>query len=661
MKKLIAFSLFPIVFLLFISMISAGCGGGDSLPYNVNPSAPQNISPSPVIENFHDPFVLPEVDSELAEHISGEVVIKYKEGKDPEKIAKSVNGNVLETFLIGTGHYARIETSLGIVETIKTLSLRDDVVYGEPNYTCQLYMIPDDPYYSNQYGPQICGAEAGWDITTGSSSVIIAIVDTGVNGLHKEFEGKMVTGYNTTSSTLLTGYENSDHLGHGTHVAGIAGASGNNSTGIAGLAWGCKIMPLKIYDATLPGGDDVNAARAVTWATEHGADVINLSLGSHGYLQVLQDAINYALEEGVVVVAAMGNDENQAIYNYPAGFPGVIAVGAINGRDELAYFSTTGEYMSVGAPGDDIYSTSKDGGYIYKHGTSMASPFVTGVCALILSTHPGLTPQEVRSQLELTATDIGSPGFDRETGWGKPDIEKAVGPLQTNKYGIVKIITTPVRPNMTVVIYDASGNIAGTTKTDENGNGYFFYINNGNSYIARIYDYISGEIKNSNPFNVTAGNTVSVVISGLTPPPLLVENFEGFFPPADWRDVSPDGIWQKEGVNNNYTGGTGSCAATYGNIRSEIYSPTITLPAGGNPYLTFKHYFKIDNQNEWAFLWLHDGTTWNTLKTWNLNDEGTINIDLSSYCGKNITLSWEYVADGTSYGYWQIDDVYICP
>lgn len=495
-------------FMLIIMLyIFPGCGGNNSNPANISSNSNNDTNNSQT--------ELPAQDAELKEHVPSEIIVHYQSSYNPDTIAENISGRVLETFSIDEKKYARIEipNDQSIVDSIKSFEAKDDngVIYAEPNYIYHTFIVPNDTYYSSyQYAPQNCNAEAGWNTQQGANTVIIAIVDTGVNGIHPEFSGKMVAGYDYVNNRALTGGENSDDNGHGTHVSGIAAATGNNAIGIAGVAWGCKIMPLKVLNSA-GSGSEAAIVNGMTWAKNNGAKVINLSLGGPGYAQVITDAIQAALAANVIVVAAMGNDYHAAI-QYPAASQGAIGVGAINGQNAVTDYSTRGDHICISAPGDNVYSTSFSGAYEYKSGTSMATPFISGVCALILSQYGAISPEQVRSQLELTATDLDAAGWDRNTGWGKPNIQAAMGGLQANKYGRVAVSTDPVRAGLSVVVYDNGGNYIGTTKTNAAGVAYFYYINEANNYTAKAY---YNATTRQVTFNVTAGATTNTTINNL--------------------------------------------------------------------------------------------------------------------------------------------------
>jgi len=495
MKKII-FSI------LFLSFIISGCGG-NQVTQVINTQT-ENIG------NFSDPLSLPESDDKLPPHEDNMIIVHYRDRI--YDISEKTGGTVINTFSIGDKKYGKIKLPAGssIVNTVRTID--KDVIYAEPVYTYTPDMVPDDFYYNYQYAPQICSAQEAWDITTGSEDITIAILDTGVNGTHCEFTGKMVTGFNAVTGEEFDGRINSDVMGHGTHVAGIAAATGNNGTGIAGVAWKCRIMPVVMAEGNEDIPNDV-LLRAIVWATEHGARVINMSFSDkNGYSLSLTDAINYAMERNVVLVSSMGNT-HRAMVRYPAACQGIIAVGAVDGRKQGASFSTGGNHISISAPGVDIFSTAKDGHYVSMSGTSMSAPFVTGVCALLASFHKGITPEEIRSQIELTAEDTGEPGWDRDTGWGNINVKDALGPLRENKYGRVKVYLKTVSGepvvNNTVLLYSGE-NMTGFTKSDKDGLASFYYVNRGSNYRALSFDSKPGKTRYSGYFDVNYSSTVTV-------------------------------------------------------------------------------------------------------------------------------------------------------
>lgn len=308
---------------------------------------------------------------------------------------------------------------------------RPGVNYAEPNYEISLLdTIPNDGDYGYQYYLNNIRAPQGWDYTTGSPAVIIAVLDTGVDLTHPELASKLISGYDFVQKDAIP----QDEHGHGTHVAGIAAAVTNNGAGIAGIAWGSEIMPLRVLDAQ-GNGSYANAAEAIRYAADHGARIINMSIGGSKYSEVLESAVIYAAEMGVILVAATGNSGASTVL-FPAAFAPVVAVGATDSANEKANFSNSGGAIDVVAPGVSIFSTYPGGQYRFSSGTSMATPMVAGFAALLASL-PGMdTSMEIIEVMKTTALDLGPKGFDASYGWGLiqigPGVLKALGQLPTN-------------------------------------------------------------------------------------------------------------------------------------------------------------------------------------------------------------------------------------
>jgi subtilisin family serine protease len=262
-------------------------------------------------------------------------------------------------------------------------------------------------------------------VVTGTAGVWIAIVDTGVDYTHPDL----------VSSRLWLGWDfvNSDNNpmddhGHGTHVAGIAGANTNNGQGVAGVCWGCGLLAVKVLGADGSGltswvADGIQYA--AYWGAAFGKrTVINLSLGSPYPSSVLADAVAYAQGQGALIVAAAGNNGLDQLF-YPAAYPGVIGVAATDSSDQRASFSNSGSHVDIAAPGVSILST-KWSWYYYKSGTSMATPHVAGVAGLVWSARPALTASQVCGALLRTAMDLGTSGRDDIYGYGRLNAEAAV-------------------------------------------------------------------------------------------------------------------------------------------------------------------------------------------------------------------------------------------
>ncbi len=285
--------------------------------------------------------------------------------------------------------------------------------------------VPNDPYYPRQWGPEAMSLPYAWDFTTGSSSVIVAVIDTGVQINHPDLAGHITAGYDFYNRTTYV----RDINGHGTHVAGIIGAVTNNGVGMAGINWNVRIMPLKVTDDSGSGYLDLSMIiEALRYAADHGANVVNMSFqigdAYTGEDVFMDQAIEYAYNKGVTMVAAAGNDGEPWVA-YPARDPRVIAVGAVGPDLARATWSNYGSEVDVVAPGADILSTWPTNSFANASGTSMATPHVAGLAALMIAS--GVRgPAAVAKALHETAMDLGSPGQDSEYGWGLVNAHAAV-------------------------------------------------------------------------------------------------------------------------------------------------------------------------------------------------------------------------------------------
>jgi len=303
---------------------------------------------------------------------------------------------------------------------------------------------PDDSLYAtNQHDLDVIGMPAAWQLTTGSTSVVVAILDTGYEYAHPDLAAiPTVWPRNTRNDTKTV----TDGYGHGTHVAGTIAAQTNNGIGVAGIAPGVTIMPVKVMDSNGYGYWS-DFLEGVDWARIHGADVINLSLG--GTLTMSQAAawqpvFDAAYEAGVLVVAAAGNNNRNEPF-YPASFHHVISVAATTNSDAKASFSNFGPAVDIAAPGSSITSTYVGSTYRSMSGTSMATPHVVGLAALVRSYHPEFTVDEVEAAIELTAVDLGAPGRDDYFGNGRIQADQALAWVPPDVIAPVAALTAPLQ------------------------------------------------------------------------------------------------------------------------------------------------------------------------------------------------------------------------
>jgi thermitase len=390
----------------------------------------------------------------------GQFIVKYKKGVSKisvEDKVKKKNGKIKKRNNRLNVDVVQVAQNLE-ESTYNELKNDPSVAYIEADHIAFLTYSPNDPSFKDQWGfnnTQQSGGTAdadidapeAWDKTKGSSSVKIAVIDSGVDKSHLELRNKIVAEKNFVDAGGIE-----DGNGHGTHVAGIIAAATNNGQGVAGTCPECRLMIAKVLDSSGRAGQSYysDLIEAITWAADNGANVINMSLVGDLDSPALKEAVDYAVGKNVIVVAGAGNcgdnnfgnnfctRQNQPLY--PAAYSNVIAVGATDKSDKRASFSNYGSYVDVAAPGVEILSTARGGGYVKMSGTSMASPVVAGTVGLILSA--GISPGQARSALENNADRVSGSGSD----WSKGRINAAAavgstnngGPNPTNGSGTVK-------------------------------------------------------------------------------------------------------------------------------------------------------------------------------------------------------------------------------
>jgi serine protease len=394
--------------------------------------------------------------AEAAEYVPGEVVVGHKDGT-----------------------VARVDTETGqsVGEAIEKLRRHPKVAYAVPNYVAHAAQFtPDDPFLRKQWnfiGDYGIGMSEAWSLAAaagapGGRGATVAVIDSGVA---YENHGEFRRDPDLHRATFVHPWDfvgrdahPNDRYGHGTHVAGTIAQATNNAFGVAGAAYGAKIMPLKVLDA-FGEGDSLKIARAIRFAAKHGADVINLSLEFNhrvvaSEIPEIISALRYAHSRGAVIVAAAGNYKYpwQRRVAYPARAGDVIAVGATTRHGCRAQYSSYGEDLDVVAPGggvDSAPATTQErllcrpetpGSWIFQEtflgnsvrrfglppsyeGTSMASPHVSAIAALLIATHrlgEHPTPEAVEERIEQTARDLGRPGYDARYGWGLVDAAAAL-------------------------------------------------------------------------------------------------------------------------------------------------------------------------------------------------------------------------------------------
>lgn len=271
----------------------------------------------------------------------------------------------------------------------------------------------NDPWAPGQWAITDLDYDGLANLTTGAGRTV-AVVDTGVDAAHPDLAGNLLPGQSFVPGSPAPVDDN----GHGTHVSGIIAARRNNGIGTVGIAPNAKILPVKVLDAS-GSGTTSGVVNGILWAAGRNVDAINLSLGSTEDDDVLRTAVQYAVNRGTAVVAAVGNDRTSGSpVMFPAAYSEVIAVSAVNYYGDIASFSSVGSYVDVAAPGEDIVSSWPGGGVQYASGTSMAAPHVAGLIADLRALKPNATVAQLKSALENTALDRGDWGFDTDHGHG---------------------------------------------------------------------------------------------------------------------------------------------------------------------------------------------------------------------------------------------------
>ncbi|HQC15789.1 S8 family peptidase [Mesotoga prima] len=374
------------------------------------------------------------------------VIIGFS-GLPDKTLVKAFGGEVYAEFGFIKALSAKIP-----VEAIDGLLRNPHVVYVEPNI--QLHALEEQYLWGMD---RIFGDESfefpTWLTSTGDG-VNVAILDTGIDGTHPDLEGKVAGGDDFTGTDSY-----SDDNGHGTHVSGTVAAIYSNNSGVYGVAPSASLYAVKVLDSTGSGYLDWIIA-GIEWAIANEIDVINMSLGTTSDVQSLEDACNAAFADGVLIVAAAGNSGNKPgnrdTVEYPGGYASVIAVAASDSNDLRASFSSTGPDVELIAPGVSILSSIPGDGYAYYSGTSMASPHVAGVAALVLGANPELTNDDVRLILQQTAENLGLKQEHQGYGLVRADLAVQAGSGTTPPAS--DTVPVPVTVTVSSINYSLSRN-----------------------------------------------------------------------------------------------------------------------------------------------------------------------------------------------------------
>ncbi len=354
-----------------------------------------------------------------AEWVKGRLVLQTRAGLPDTELAAILKPHGGKSSRIGKTDLFVVDLPAGMSEqaVLSQLEHNPHLKFAELDAIVKPAFAPNDPYFGSEWHLATIGAPLAWDRSQGTG-VVIAVLDTGVDASHPDLAARIVPGWNVYDNNSNT----ADVTGHGTAVAGTAAASMNNGAGVAGVAGAARIMPMRICDLS-GNATGSNIARAITYAADHGARVANISFGGVPGNSTVQTAAQYMKSKGGLVVVAAGNN---GINENITPSTTMISVSAVEKTDVKTTWSSYGSFVTLAAPGNTIWTTTRGGGYGQWWGTSFASPVVAGTVALLMAARPDLPNTAIESLLTSTAVDLGTAGRDIYYGYGRVNAAAAV-------------------------------------------------------------------------------------------------------------------------------------------------------------------------------------------------------------------------------------------
>jgi thermitase len=453
------------------------------------------------------------------------------------------------SYILQLHGYTVLEVPIGMEESI-IADLKAQGIQAESDTYLELFDIPNDPLVPEQWALTAIDAFTAWD-TPSTGSAVIAIIDTGIDLHHADLASHLIDGYDFVDMDSDPSPGSGEK--HGTHVAGIAAAVTNNGQGIAGICRNCRIMPLRVCRSQCPRSA---TEAAIYWAADHGADVINLSLGSTTPSDSLCAAISYAWQKGLVIAASAGNSGNSTPV-YPAACPDSLAVGATDENNQRATFSSYGSWVEIAAPGASILSTVPGSDYSFWSGTSMAAPHVAGLAGLLKSAYSGWSNQQIVGKMEETAHPISG------LGHGLIDAADAMGQPILEVYGVVKLQARGANgTNHSGVIILIDG--VPRTKTDASGS-------------FRVSDLSPGShaIEASHPFYLSAKAVIQLSGASIEMPSVMLYGGNSVRQPASSENKVDIFDLSMVGVHYGETPPTDPRADMNGDGRVDIFDLTM--------------------------------------------------------------------------------------
>lgn len=348
------------------------------------------------------------------------IVIKHV-GLD-QNVHKKIGAKVLRSIPSLGYDVIQLNKDVSLEKAVSYYLQQDGITSVSPSYIYHTFATDTDPKKEEMYHLSLLQIDRALKLA-GDHEVTVAVIDSGVDFKHPDLKAQVLPPYNAAAPANTTYTAD-----HGTHVAGIIAAAKDNGIGGHGIHPKAKLLPIDVFNGK-EGADDFTIAQGILYAIEQGADIINMSLGGYGESPLMQEAVQKAIDSGITIVAAAGNEATDE-YSFPASFEGVISVGSTNNKNKLSSYSNYGPSVDIVAPGEDVYSTvydtKKGSSFIKFSGTSMASPVVAGIASLLKSKYPHLKPYEIEAILEMSAQDLGEKGYDLTYGHGLVDPIKAL-------------------------------------------------------------------------------------------------------------------------------------------------------------------------------------------------------------------------------------------
>lgn len=394
------------------------------------------------------------------DYIENELIVKYSDSNQVSSLNNSnqVQGlSLAKSINVGRGKLVKynIPDNKSVEEMIEYFETQPGVEYVEPNYIVYAQERPNDPEYGSQWNMISANMEAAWDQQQTSDTILVAVLDSGVIKDHPDLVSNLNDGidfvygsnngdpsnpnFTDENPTDETPYNDSSDGSHGTHIAGIIGAVTNNRTGVAGMSWDIRLLPVRVLNSE-QRGNHYDIAEGIYYSVNSFAQIINMSFGGENSSNTLKEAVEYADSQGSIIISASGNEGNNSVL-YPAAYSEVIAVGAVDKNNKRTDYSNYGSELDLVASGGDfnidngVFSTwgyydpeteDTESGYAYMDGTSMAAAHVSGAAALLLASDNTLTSSAIKERLTSTAVDLGLEGKDLEYGYGLIDVYGAL-------------------------------------------------------------------------------------------------------------------------------------------------------------------------------------------------------------------------------------------